>query len=178
MLHVGLSHVAEWIVEGRLRARVRAGEERPSVWSVDVCEADVRVWRDEGRVRPCPVVDRVADEVRAQWLLRRRRASSGWLVGWSASRRPGGRPSTRRMGVTVADRCREVRVVVSVLGGRSGWVRVAGVVAKMGNRGWVTAGSVRDVVDILVGEGVVELRVFRPRMGRPSLEVRFVKKES
>ena len=174
-LHVGKAHVAEWVVRGRLRSKIQAGAQRPNVWTVLVSEADVKEWRRKALVAPVPVVDATADEVRANELLRRRRSSTGWLVDWRAPRRPGGHPSSRRMGVTLADRVREVRAAVSSLGGRNDWVRVSAVTVKMGNREWVSAGSVRDIVDALIDDGVFEERLFRPRVGRPSPEIRFRK---
>ena len=66
--------------------------------------------------------------------------------------------------------------MVSRLGGRSGWVRVAVVFRRLHKRAWaVSADVIRDIIDELVGEGVLVERVFRPSVGRPSPEVRFSK---
>lgn len=176
-LHVGMAHVAEWVVSGRLRARVQLGAQRVNVYTVLVSEKDVRE-RLKRPMTPVPVEDTMADEIRANELLRRRRSSTGWLVDWQPPRRPGGHPSTRRMGVTPDDRVREVRAAVSKLGGRNGWVRLSAVTQKMGNRAWVSSAVVRDIVDVLVAEGVLAERLFRPNVGRPSPEIRFTDKES
>lgn len=80
------------------------------------------------------------------------------------------------MGVTDADRVREVRAMVSKLGGRNEWVRFAVVFRKLNKREWAeTSDVVRDIVDALIDEGVFEERLFRPRVGRPSPEIRFKK---
>lgn len=176
-LHIGLADVAELVVEGRLRARVRPDAERPNIWTVDVSAADVRRFRADGFVSPCPVVDPVADELRAQELLRRRRARTGWLVDWRPPGR-GGHPSTRRMGVTGADRVREVRAMLSRLGGRNDWVRLSLLSRLLAKREWGKSEAVRDVVDQLINDGVVIERLRRPTVGRPSPEIRFADKES
>lgn len=176
-LHVGMADVAKWIVDGRIRARVALGAERPSTQTVLVCAKDVGTWRRSGKVQPRLVPDRRADDFEATGILRRRRPSTGWPPEWEQPGRRKGRASPRRMGVTEADRVKEVRAAVSKLGGRNGWVRLSAVSQGIGNREWVSAGAVRDIVDVLVAEGVLVERLFRPRVGRPSPEVRFADKE-
>lgn len=181
-LHVGLSDVAELIVSGRLRARVRPGSPRPNVWTVDVCATDVSKCRRSGTVQPCPVVDPMFDEFHAQDVLRRRRARTGWPPPWegmpsgTATGKASTRPSPRRMGVSEADRVREVRAVVAKLAGEGGWVSLAVVCRKLAKRAWAQDSSVpRRVVESLVDMAVLEERTIKPRVGRPSYQIRIVK---
>lgn len=179
-LHVGLSAVAELIVDGRLRARVQPGAVKPGVLTVDVCAADVAQCRRSGTVQPCPVVDPMFDEFHAQDVLRRRRARTGWPPPWEGmpgrSRSAKSHPNPRRMGVSEADRVREVRAMVAKLAGEGGWVALAVVCRKLAKRAWAQDSSVpRRVIESLIDLAVLEERTIKPRVGRPSYQIRIVK---
>jgi len=180
-LHIGLVDVAELVVSGRIRARVRPGSERPNVWTVEVCAADVSKCRRNGTVQPCPVVDPMLDEFTAQDLLRRRRSRTGWPPPWPGapkSQSSRSHPSPRRMGVTEADRVREVRAMVRKVSDAQGWAALAVVCRRLAKRAWAEDPRVvRGIVTALVDMGELEERTAHPLIGRPSYQIRLVRSD-
>jgi hypothetical protein len=183
-LHVHLYDVARWVVTGKLRSRVPDTADRPSVWNVEVCEADVNKLRRNGHVTQGVPDDPKFDEFRAQTVLRQRHGRfwppRGWLETREAIKRsnPRSHPSSRRMGRTEDERVKEVLAMIKKVGADDvfEWAPLAVVCRKLAKRKWAQDSTVvRDIVDMLVNTIEVEARTVQPRVGRPSYQIRIIK---